>query len=77
MGNEQAHNFEPDVARCQPCHPGAEDFDLNGVQSDIEAKLEQIKAGLIAKGIMNAADELAIPGTYPEELAGRCGTTSS
>ncbi len=56
-------------ARCVACHAGLETLDRNNVQTDVQAMLDQAKAALIAAGIMNAEDELAIPGVYPEALA--------
>ena len=49
--------------------PGLDTLDRNKVQTDVQAMLATAKAGLIKAGIMNAEDELAIPGTYPEALA--------
>ena len=57
------------MARCTGCHKGLETLDRNKVQTDVQAMLDKAKAGLINAGIMNAEDELAVPGTYPEALA--------
>ena len=79
MGEEFNHTMEVAVldrsvtpnqmARCNGCHTGLETLDRNKVQTDVQAMLDKAKAGLINAGIMNAEDELAIPGTYPEALA--------
>jgi hypothetical protein len=69
MGDEDNHTYEPEVARCTSCHPGLEDFDRNGVQTEIQGMLDELKALLISAGIMNAETELAIVGTYPEAVA--------
>jgi hypothetical protein len=69
MGSEANHTYEPTVARCTSCHAGLTKFDRNNVQTDVQALLDQAKAALIKAGIMNAADELAIAGTYPETVA--------
>jgi len=79
MGEEFNHTMEvgvldrsvtpPQLARCSGCHKGLEALDRNNVQTDVQAMLDLAKAGLIKAGIMNAEDELAIPGTYPEALA--------
>lgn len=79
MGSELNHSMEPGVenanvdpsvmVRCVGCHEGLETLDRNNVQTDVQAMLDQAKTALIAAGIMNAEDELAIPGTYPEALA--------
>jgi len=79
MGEERNHTMEPGVvnrnvtpntvARCVSCHAGLTTLDRNGVQTDVQAMLDEAKALLIAAGIMNAANDLAIPGTYPEAMA--------
>jgi hypothetical protein len=68
MGDERNHTYEPTVERCQPCHADLEDFDRNGVQTEIQGMLDQVKAALIANGIMNA-EERSVAGTYPEAVA--------
>jgi hypothetical protein len=79
MGEEFNHTMDVGVldmnatpntlVRCVGCHQGLETLDRNKVQTDVQAMLAVAKAGLIKAGIMNAEDELAIPGTYPEALA--------
>lgn len=79
MGSEFNHTMDsaiPDrsvnpntMARCTNCHAGLETVDRNQVQTNVQALLDQAKAALIKAGIMNAEDELSIPGTYPEVLA--------
>ncbi len=79
MGSEFNHTMDVGIldrnvtpnqmARCVGCHEGLETLDRNKVQTDVQAMLDTAKAGLINAGIMNAEDELSIPGTYPEALA--------
>jgi hypothetical protein len=78
MGEERNHTYTPEVERCTECHTDAENFDINGVQTEIGAMLEEVKALLIGSGIMAAdytddAGELqqgrSIPGVYPEAVA--------
>lgn len=69
MGDEANHTYEPEVARCQGCHAEAENFDINGVQTETRALFEELKSLLIAEGILNAETDLAVPGTYPEAVA--------
>jgi hypothetical protein len=38
------HSFAPDVRKCQGCHAGATNFDIHGIQTEIEAKLEELAA---------------------------------
>jgi hypothetical protein len=78
MGDERNHTYLPDVERCVACHEGAENFDINGVQTEIGAMLEEVEALLIESGIMAAdyTDDAgilqhgrSIPGVYPEAVA--------
>jgi hypothetical protein len=50
MGDERLHTFEPTVAACQVCHADAENFDINGVQTEVQAMLVELEEGLIALG---------------------------
>lgn len=68
MGEESNHTYLPAVARCQSCHADAENFDINGVQTEVQAMLDEVKPLLIASGIMNEEGR-SIPGVYPEEVA--------
>jgi hypothetical protein len=53
MGEGQNHTFEADVAACQACHSGAEDFDVNGVQTEIQAELDRLGDALVAEGVLS------------------------
>ncbi|HEX9838294.1 MAG TPA: hypothetical protein VGA72_03055 [Anaerolineales bacterium] len=78
MGDESNHTYLPAVARCQTCHADAENFDINGVQTEVQAMLDEVHELLVASGIM-AADSTdddgnlqqgrSIPGVYPEAVA--------
>jgi hypothetical protein len=59
MGDGRNHTFEPDVARCQACHPGATDFDINGVQSEVDSLATLLGDQLVALGLL---DENSIAG---------------
>ena len=42
-GGHVVHNFMPDITVCQVgCHVGATDFNINGVQDEIRAKLDSL-----------------------------------
>lgn len=77
MGDERNHTYEPQVVRCQSCHADLETFDNDGVQTEIAALLEEVKALLIDSGIMLADYEengeiqhnRSVPGVYPEAVA--------
>jgi hypothetical protein len=68
MGDESNHTFDAAVSRCQTCHAGATNFDINGVQTEIEGLLQEVHDLLVASGIMNDAGR-SIPGVYPEDVA--------
>jgi hypothetical protein len=38
------HSFAPDIRKCQTCHEEATDFNVHGVQTRIEAKIEELAA---------------------------------
>lgn len=42
------HSFYPNVANCQSCHSGATDFDINGKQTDFDARMLLIAEALEA-----------------------------
>ena len=42
VGEGANHSFEPNVAACQACHADAENFDINGLQTDVQAQLDTI-----------------------------------
>jgi hypothetical protein len=60
MGQEQDHSFEANVSACQTCHAGAEDFDINGVQTEIQTKLDELEAGLISLGWLDEEGHPAV-----------------
>jgi cytochrome c551/c552 len=67
MGTDRVHTYEPSVSTCQACHADAEDFDINGTQTEVEAKLEELKEALVAKGMLTEEDE-SVVGEYPEAV---------
>ena len=50
VGEGDDHSFEPSTAACVECHGEIEDFDFSGLQTDVQAMLDELEAGLIAKG---------------------------
>jgi len=58
MGAEFNHTYEPDVARCQACHADAENFDMNGVQTEVKVMLEELHTLFVEKKLMDP-DEVA------------------
>ncbi|TFH37613.1 MAG: hypothetical protein E4G99_02170 [Anaerolineales bacterium] len=67
VGEGASHSFEPAVAACTGCHADAEDFDINGTQTEVEAMLGELKEALIAKGMLTEEDA-SVVGEYPEAL---------
>jgi hypothetical protein len=67
-GDNADHSFAPKVATCQACHADATSLDINGVQTEIETKLEEVKAALTANGLLDEAGTIVV-GDYPEAKA--------
>ncbi len=68
MGENRAHTFHPEVATCTACHADAEDFDINGTQTEIQAGLDELEAGLIALGWLDEEGHPTVA-EVPEEQA--------
>jgi hypothetical protein len=51
-GDAAVHTFTPNVATCQTCHADATSLDVNGAQTEIKDKLDQVEKALIAKGLL-------------------------
>jgi len=60
----------PNMVACTQCHAGADDFNINGTQDEIEALLEELKGLLIAEGVYNTNNGLWNTGRYPTNVAG-------
>jgi len=69
VGENDNHAFEPSVAACTACHADAEDFDINGTQTEVAGLLEELKAALVAKGMLEEEADEAVVGVYPAEEA--------
>jgi len=67
-GPNAYHGFLPNVAFCQTCHSDATNFDVSGGQTEIKGKLEEVKAALQAKGLLDKDGEIVV-GDYPEAQA--------
>ena len=70
MGEGDSHYFEPDVAACLACHADAEDLDINGVQTEVAEKLDELKKALVAKGLWDEEEDENIVGEFSEAEAG-------
>ena len=67
-GEGSNHTFASDIAACTGCHADATTFDINGVQTEIQAMLDEVHTLLVESGIMNEEGR-SIPGVYPEAVA--------
>jgi len=52
------HSWEPEIKVCQGCHPGANNFNIGGAQTDITNLLTQLKAKLDQQQNENDPDYL-------------------
>jgi len=54
MGANGSHTFEPDVAACQECHGEEVDsFDIEGLQTEVQAMLDELGELLVAEGVLS------------------------
>ncbi|MCL4367821.1 MAG: S-layer homology domain-containing protein [Actinobacteria bacterium] len=68
MGEGATHTFAPSVETCKTCHADATNFDIGGTQTEVQTMLDELKAALVAKGLLNAEGGI-VAGTYPEAQA--------
>jgi hypothetical protein len=66
LGENDNHTFLPAVSACQECHEGAENFDINGLQTEVEELLAQLEEALVAKGMWDLEADEPVTGEYPE-----------
>jgi len=71
MGDDSNHTFEPSIAVCQDCHDNAEYFDINGVQTETQARLDELGDALVAAGVLseNGPDGHPTVQEAPENVA--------
>ncbi|NIS79030.1 MAG: hypothetical protein GTO14_02125 [Anaerolineales bacterium] len=67
LGEGDVHTFEPDESACTGCHTDLEDFDLNGVQTEVEELAAELGEKLEAAGLIHEGHPN--PGTYPAAQA--------
>ncbi len=58
------HTWEPTTNNCLPCHAGAPDFDMNGAQTQVQAKMDSLA---VLHGFTNFAD---LEANWDSEAAG-------
>jgi len=71
MGEDRNHSYEPELATCQTCHTEAENFDINGVQTEVQAMLDELGDKLVAAGVLseNGPDGHPTVTEAPENVA--------
>jgi hypothetical protein len=69
LGEADSHTFEPEVAACQACHSGAEDFDIGGTQTEVQEMLDELEEALIAAGWLDEEGHPAVTQIPEEEAA--------
>jgi hypothetical protein len=71
LGSDASHTFEPVVETCQQCHPDATDFDIDGVQTEIQQMGDELGGKLLALGLIseNSADGHPVVTEAPENQA--------
>jgi hypothetical protein len=67
VGEFDDHTFEPNIASCTECHEDLEDFDLNGLQTEVEAMMEELLEKLEAEDMYH--DGHPVVGFYSAEKA--------
>ncbi|MBC8505105.1 MAG: hypothetical protein ISR58_02095 [Anaerolineales bacterium] len=60
LGEGADHTFEPAMASCTGCHADAESFDINGVQTEVQAMLDELGEKLIAAGLLDEEGHPAV-----------------
>jgi len=68
LGEGDNHRFEPQLASCQECHADAENFDINGTQTEVQAMIDELHELLVAKGMLTE-DGAVVQAVYPENEA--------
>ncbi len=57
------------VAGCESCHAEIEDFDRNGLQTEVQALVDELKDLLVAEGLITETGS-GITGTFTSAQAG-------
>lgn len=61
LGAGASHSFEPSVAACQACHSDATNFDIGGVQTEVQAMIDELGDALVAAGAIDENSEAGHP----------------
>jgi hypothetical protein len=68
LGEGRVHTFEAQLTTCQECHADAENFDINGSQTEVQALIDELHELLVANGMIDE-EGAVVQGTYPEDDA--------
>ena len=68
-GEAADHTFTPNVDNCTKCHADAQNFDMNGSVTALEAKVATLKTALTTAGLLDK-NGAPVVGTYPAAKAG-------
>ena len=68
IGADMNHDFEPDVSACVTCHSDAEDFDVDGLQTEVAGLIAELAELLKGKGLLDEEGEPVV-GNYPAAQA--------
>ena len=69
VGEYDDHSLWPNVTSCQNCHADIEDFDISGLQTEVEELIAELGEKLEADGMYNLEDGHPIVGFYPAAKA--------
>ena len=75
MGEERNHTYEANVARCQACHADAENFDINGVQTEVKAMFDELHTIFVAKGMLDPETDIWVTSADAPAIVPRSGRT--
>jgi hypothetical protein len=68
MGEGGSHLFEAQLSTCVTCHADATDFNINGAQEALAARIEELKTALTTAGLLDENGS-PVPGSYDEKKA--------
>jgi len=64
IGENMSHTFEAVMSSCLVCHQDAEDFDVDGLQTEVAALIAELSELLVAKGLLDEEGHPVV-GVYP------------
>ncbi len=69
MVYEYHGNDVENVAGCESCHSGIESFDRNGLQTEVQTLIDELKGLLVAEGLITESGS-GVTGTFTSAQAG-------